>query len=161
MCREVITMKKLLASFLLAVFFVFAMAATAFAANWVWVESDDRVGIFFDSESVKFEHAGESINDNIIYVWWYMQFDDAYAQQRPFHGKVLKRLVFYDKFNLKDQTITHIDAVAYDRSGDTVDRGADGKTSRIIPGTKQETLMNAVSNYAKKYKDEIDERTRK
>ena len=70
-------MKKLLASFLLAVFFVFAMAATAFAANWVWVESDDRVGIFFDSESVKFEHAGESINDNIIYVWWYMQFEDA------------------------------------------------------------------------------------
>ena len=90
-----------------------------------------------------------------------MQFDDTYAQQHPFRGKVIKRLVFYDKFELKDQVITHIDAVAYDRSGDTVDRGANGKASRIIPGTKQETLMNAVASYAKKNREEIAERSRK
>lgn len=154
-------MKKLFLSFLLAAFFSLAVAGTAAAANWVWVESDDRVGIFFDSASIKFEQKGESLNENIIYVWWYMQLDDTYAQQRPFRGKVLKRLVFYDKFDLKDQMITNIDAVAYGRNGDTVDRGADGKTSRIIPGTKTETLMNAVAGYAQKHREEIAERSRK
>ncbi len=154
-------MKKLFLSCLLAVFFSLAMEGTAAAANWVWVDSDDRVGIFFDSASMKFEQKGESLDEDVIYVWWYMQFDDTYAQQHPFRGKVIKRLVFYDKFELKDQVITHIDAVAYDRSGDTVDRGANGKASRIIPGTKQETLMNAVASYAKKNREEIAERSRK
>lgn len=153
-------MKKLFLSFLLTALFSLTLAGTAAAANWVWVESDDRVGIFFDSASIKFEQKGESLNENVIYVWWYMQLDDAYAQQRPFHGKVIKRLVFYDKFSLKDQMVTHIDAVAYDRNGDTVDRGANGKTSRIIPGTKQETLMNAVAGYAKKHREEIKEQSR-
>lgn len=153
-------MKKLFLSFLLTAFLSLAMVGTATAANWVWVESDDHVGIFFDSASIKFEQKGESLNENVIYVWWYMQLDDAYAQQRPFHGKVIKRLVFYDKFSLKDQMVSHIDAVAYDRNGDTVDRGANGKTSRIIPGTKQETLMNAVAGYAQKHREEIKERSR-
>ena len=154
-------MKKLFLSFLLTAFLSLTMAGTAAAASWVWVDSDDRVGIFFDSASIKFEQKGESLDADVIYVWWYMQFDDAYAQTRPFRGKVIKRLVFYDKFDIKDQTITHIDAVAYDRSGNTVDRGADGKTSRVIPGTKQETLMNAVASYAEKHREEIDERSRK
>ena len=154
-------MKKLFLSFLLAAFFSLMMVGTAAAANWVWVESDDRVGIFFDSASIKFEQKGESLDENVIYVWWYMQLDDAYAQHRPFRGKVIKRLVFYDKFDLKDQMITHIDAVAYDQSGDSVDRGANGKTSRIIPGTKQEALMNAVASYAQKHREEIAERSRK
>ena len=57
--------------------------------------------------------------------------------------------------------ITHIDAVAYDQSGDSVDRGANGKTSRIIPGTKQETLMNAIAGYSQKHREEIAERSRK
>jgi len=154
-------MKKMFLSFLLASFFSLMMVGTAAAANWVWVDSDDRVGIFFDSASMKFEQKGESLDEDVIYVWWYMQFDDTYAQRHPFRGKVIKRLVFYDKFEIKDQVITHIDAVAYDRSGDTVDRGSNGKTSRIIPGTKQETLMNAVASYAKKNREEIAERSRK
>lgn len=154
-------MKKLFLSFLLTAFLPLAMVGTATAANWVWVESDDRVGIFFDSTSIKFEQKGESLNENVIYVWWYMQLDDAFAQQRPFRGKVIKRLVFYDKFDLKDQMITHIDAVVYDRAGNTADRGADGKTSRIIPGTMQEVLMNAVASYAQKHREEIAERSRK
>ena len=154
-------MKKLFLSFLLAAFFSLMMVGTAAAANWVWVDSDDHVGIFFDSASIKFEQKGESLDENVIYVWWYVQLDDAYAQQRPLHGKVIKRLVFYDKFDLKDQMITHIDTVAYDRNGDTVDRGANGKTSRIIPGTRTETLMNAVTSYAQKHREEIAERSRK
>lgn len=153
-------MKKLFLSFLLAALFSLTLAGTAAAANWVWVESDDRVGIFFDSASIKFEQKGESLNENVIYVWWYMQLDDAYAQQRPFHGRVIKRVVYYDKFDLKEQTITDIDAVIYDRDGNTADRGADGKTSRIIPGTRQEILMNAVAVYAQKHREEIAERSR-
>ena len=153
-------MKKLFLSFLLAALFSLTLAGTAAAANWVWVESDDRVGIFFDSASIKFEQKGESLNENVIYVWWYMQLDDAYAQQRTFHGRVIKRVVYYDKFDLKEQTITDIDAVIYDRDGNTADRGADGKTSRIIPGTRQEILMNAVAVYAQKHREEIVERSR-
>lgn len=154
-------MKKLFLSFLLAAFFSLTMAGTAAAANWVWVDSDAKTGIFFDSASIKFERSGESINDDLIYVWWYMQLDEAAARQRPFRGKVVKRFVFYDKLDLNDRTITHIDAVAYDVNEDVIDRGADGKTSRIIPGTKTETLMNAVASYAQKHREEIAERSRK
>lgn len=154
-------MKKLFLSFLLAAFFSLTMAGTATAANWVWVDSDAKTGIFFDSASIKFERSGESINDDLIYVWWYMQLDEAAARQRPFRGKVVKRFVFYDKLDLNDRTITHIDAVAYDVNEDVIDRGADGKTSRIIPGTKTETLMNAVAGYAQKHREEIAERSRK
>lgn len=154
-------MKKLFLSFLLTAFLSLAVAGTATAANWVWVDSDDRVGIFFDAASIKFEQKGESLDENVIYVWWYMQLDEAAARQRPFRGKVVKRFVFYDKLDLNDRTITHIDAVAYDVNEDVIDRGADGKTSRIIPGTKQETLMNAVAGYAQKHREEIAERSRK
>ena len=67
----------------------------------------------------------------------------------------------YDKFDIRDQTVTDIDVVAYDKNEEVIDRGADGKTVHVIPGTKKETLMNAVASYAEKHKEEIVERSRK
>lgn len=154
-------MKKLILSWVLTVFLSVVLSGTASAANWVWVSSDEQTGMFFDSSSIKFERTGESINENIIYVWWYIQIDEAAAIHHPFRGKIVKRFVMYDKFDIRDQTVTDIDVVAYDKNEEVIDRGADGKTVRVIPGTKKETLMNAVASYAEKHKEEIVERSRK
>lgn len=153
-------MKKLVFALFVAAF-VTLSTSVGYTANWQWIASNEKVGIFFDPSSIKFERAGESINENIIYVWWYMQFDDAYAQQRPFHGKAVKKLVQYSKINSDSQMITSIDAAMYDKDGDTIYRGSVGdKASRIIPGTYEDALANAVIDYTYKHREEILERSR-
>lgn len=151
-------MKKLFLSCLLAVFLSLAMAGTA-SASWIWAGSDDKVGIFFKPESVVFEHQGNLINGDVVYVWWYMLYDDAYAQSHPYMGKTLKKIVLYDKLNLEKVMSKNLDATAYDDHGDVIYRGSDERPTRIIPGSHQEVLFNAVAKYVDEHLEEVNERT--
>jgi hypothetical protein len=152
-------MKKLFLSFLLASFFSLTMAGTASAANWVWAGSDDKVGIFFDSSSIKFDRIGDLVNGDIACVWWYMVYDDAYAQSHPFMGKTLKKIVLYDKLHLEKRLIRNFDAIAYDENGDVIYRGNHDKPVRIIPGSHQDVLFNAVARYIDEHLEEVKKRS--
>ena len=151
-------MKKLLASFFLAVFCSFAMTATT-SASWIRAGSDDKADMFFKPESVVFEHNGSLINGDVVYVWWYMLYDDDYAQNHPLMGKPLKKIVLYDKLNLKKVMSKNLDATAYDDHGDVIYRGSDERPTRIIPGSHQEVLFNAVAKYVDEHFEEVSDRT--
>lgn len=151
-------MKKLFASFLLAVFCSFAMTATT-SASWIRAGSDDKVEMFFNPESVVFEHNGSLINGDVVYVWWYMLYDDDYAQNHPLMGKPLKKIVLYDKLNLKKVMSKNLDSIAYDNNGDVIYRGSDERPTRIIPGSHHEVLFNAVEKYVDEHLEEVSDRT--
>lgn len=151
-------MKKLFLSFLLTTFLSLAVAGTA-SASWIWAGSDDKVGIYFKPESIEFEHKGSLINGDVIYVWWYMLYDDAYAQSHPFMGKTMKRIVIYDKLNLEKVMSKNLDVIAYDENGDVIYQGSDDMARRIIPGSHQEVLFNAVAKYVNEHFEEISDRT--
>ena len=151
-------MKKLFLSCLLAVFFVFAMAATA-SASWIRAGSDDKGDMFFKPESVVFEHNGSLINGDVVYVWWYMLYHDDYAQNHPLMGKPLKKIVLYDKLNLKKVMSKNLDSIAYDNNGDVIYQGSDEKPRRIIPGSHHEVLFNAVEKYVDEHFEEVSDHT--
>ena len=151
-------MKTLFLSFLLTAFLSLATVGTA-SASWIWAGSDDKVGIYFKTESIEFEHKGNIINGNVIYVWWYMLYDDAYAQSHPFMGKTMKRIVIYDKLNLEKVMSKSLDVIAYDENGDVIYQGSDDMARRIIPGSHQEVLFNAVAKYVNEHFEEISDRT--
>ena len=151
-------MKKLLLSFFSVIFFSLTIVGTA-SASWVQAGSDDKVEIFFKPESVVFEHQGTLINGDVVYVWWYMLYDDDYAQNNPFMGKTLKKIVLYDKLNLEKVMSKNLDTIAYDENGDVIYRGADKKPRRIIPGSHQEVLFNAVEEYIAENFEEVSNRT--
>ena len=151
-------MKKLFLSFLLAAFLSLSMTATA-SASWMWAGSDDKVGIFFKPESIEFEHKGSLINGDVVYVWWYMLYDDAYAQSHPFMGRTLKKVVTYDKLNLEKVMSKSLDIIAYDENGDVIYQGSDEAVHRIIPGSHHEVLFNAVAKYVHEHFKEVSDRT--
>ena len=152
-------MKKLILSWVLTAFLSVMLAGTASAANWVWAGSDDKVGIFFDSSSIKFDRIGDLVNGDIACVWWYMVYDDAYAQSHPFMGKTLKKIVLYDKLHLEKRLIRNFDAIAYDENGDVIYRGHHDKADRIIPGSHQDVLFNAVAKYIDEHLEEVKKRS--
>ena len=124
-------MKKPLSLFLFIALCWLSMTATA-SASWMWAGSDDKVGIFFKPESIEFEHKGTLINGDVVYVWWYMLYDDAYAQSHPFMGRTLKKVVTYDKLNLEKVMSKSLDIIAYDENGDVIYQGSD-ETVQVIP----------------------------
>ena len=151
-------MKKPLLLLLFIALCWLSMTATASAA-WIWAGSDDKVGIFFKPESIEFEHKGSLINGDVVYVWWYMLYDDAYAQSHPFMGRTLKKVVTYDKLNLEKVMSKSLDIIAYDENGDVIYQGSDEAVHRIIPGSHHEVLFNAVAKYVHEHFKEVSDRT--
>ena len=151
-------MKKLLLSFLSGIFLLLAIEGTA-SASWIKAGEDDKVEIFFKPESIVFQHHGNLINGDVVYVWWYMLYDDEYAQDNQLMGRPLKKIVLYDMLNLEKVMSINLDATAYDENGDVIYRGADKKPRRIIPGSHQEVLFNAVADYIAENFEEVSNRT--
>jgi len=137
-----------------------AFSSTAAAANWQWVASDENVGVFFDTESLRFGKIDKlGIDKNIVYVWWYMALDDAFSQKQPYNGEIVKKIVRYDKLNLNEQTITGLEVILRDTDGFILGQKNNTGTEHIAPDSRAALMYSAVKEYARIHAEEITERS--
>lgn len=145
---------------LFASLFMLLFSSTASAANWQWVNSNENIGVFFDTESVKFSRIAKGgVDKNIIYFWSRYVRDDAYAQKYPYNGKLIKSMVLYHKLNISESTLTTLKVVAYDADGVVIDTTNKIVTEPVIPGTFSDLVCNAVKEYARIHAEEIADRS--
>lgn len=145
---------------LLISLFLLAFSSTAAAANWQWVNSDENIGAFFDTESVRFSHVDKGgVDKNIIYFWSRYVRDDAYSQKYPCNGKLIKFMIQYQKLNINEGTLTTLEAIGYDADGIIIDKTNAATTMHVIPGTFGDLVCSAVKEYARIHAEEITDRS--
>lgn len=145
---------------LFASLFMLLFSSTASAANWQWVNSNENLGIFFDTDSVKFSPIAKGgVDKNTIYVWSRYVYDDAYALEHPCNGKPPKSLVQYRKLNIKEDTITILQGIWYDSDGNVLSAANNAETSRVIPESCGDVMYKAIKEYARIHAEEITERS--
>jgi len=137
-----------------------AFSSTADAANWQWVNSNESIGVFFDTESVRFARIDKGgIDKNIIYFWSRYVRDDAYSQKHPYNGKLIKFMVQYQKLNISEGTLSTLEVIGYDADGVMIDKTNAVATEHVIPGTFGDLVCSAVKEYARIHTEEITERS--
>lgn len=145
---------------LFASLFMLLFSSTASAANWQWVDSNENIGVFFDTESVRFSRIDKGgIDKNIIYFWSRYVRDDAYSQKHPYNGKLIKFMVQYQKLNISEGTLTTLEVIGYDADGVMIDKINAIATEHVIPGTFGDLVCSAVKEYACIHSEEITERS--
>ena len=118
---------------LFASLFMLLFSNTAAAANWQWVASDENVGVFFDTESLRFGKIDKLGID--------------------------KNIVRYDKLNLNEQTITGLEVILRDTDGFILGQKNNTGTEHIAPDSRAALMYSAVKEYARIHAEEITERS--
>lgn len=126
-----------------------ALSAQCFAANWVWVCSDARMGFFFDSDSIKvFETEGKPATRRIMF-WEKIVYDDAFAEkQGRIKGQIvseIKQKVGCSRPNMGQVTYARY---LYAKDGTVLDGKPNIHESEpLVPGTYGDVVMAAVEKY--------------
>jgi len=137
-----------------------AFSSTAAAANWQWVDSNENIGVFFDTESLRFSRITKGgVDKNIIYFWSRYVCDDAYAQKHPYNGKFIKYRLQYQKLNISEETIATLEVISYDANEEIITKTSNVATDRVVPGTFFDTVCSAVKEYARIHAEEITDRS--
>lgn len=145
---------------LFASLFMLLFSSTASAANWQWVNLNENIGVFFDTESVKFSRIAKGgVDKNIIYFWSRYVCDDAYAQKHPYNGKFIKYRIQYQKLNISEETIATLEVISYDANEEIITKTSNVATDRVVPGTFFDTVCSAVKEYARIHAEEIADRS--
>lgn len=152
----VIMLKKQIV--LLISLLLLAFSSTAAAANWQWVNSNENIGVFFDTESVRFSRIDKGgVDKNIIYFWSRYVCDDAYAQKHPYNGKFIKYRLQYQKLDISEETIATLEVISYDANEEIITKTSNVATDHVVPGTFFDTVCGAVKEYARIHTEEITE----
>ena len=125
-------MKKTLIVSLTALFLVL-FSANCFAANWVWVDSDSKVNVYFDSNTAKYV---PSTSNTCAKLYFWVKItnldNESYIESVCDYNGYMHEYTWY-VYNSADQKIA---------SGNHNGRGV-----QIVPGTNTEKLMYTVCNY--------------
>jgi hypothetical protein len=149
-------MRKLL----LTVFALVLMSASCFAANWEWIGSDENLGVFYDTDSVRFAMSRESqiVNRDRFWVWVKFVYDEGYAARRGFPRGV-KYCMTKLWLDTKQFRVCEERKLFYDTSNSLV-ASRMGKWEDIIPGSAGEVIMKHIEKYVRAHEEEIEQRTR-
>ena len=143
---------KLLAIILfvtLVVGFTGVASAEIISDEWQWIGSDDKTGIFFNTES--FQKTG----DTTYVVWIKLQFTEAYGKEmaKEFgYNQFFSHMLFkneYDYYNKQERNM-YIDI--FDEFGEVFDSFEGSKTWEvIILDSDSEVIFNATYDYYKQH----------
>ena len=146
---------------LLGTLFFLLLSNTAFAANWYWIDSDDKTGCFFDMDTIRYELAQSgypyrtSVDTSKITCWEktvYTQIgarDFATALDDWRLSELAYNLTF-ETFSLRNKTITVYASYYYREDGSLIymDEGVWGPY-QVIPESRGEDVFLAVRDYAR------------
>ena len=120
-------------------FSVFSPCYADFQPNsnrWLWIGSDDKMGVWFDSESV-YEH--QEYGRTLVYIWtlFYHNTPREYIEKIQFN------------LDLEERSLGVSEYIKQDMNGNVLDVATAENSTRgsIVPGTYGEALYNAAKRY--------------
>lgn len=113
-------------------------------ARWFWLGSDDKIGLWLDSQTMEFE---KELSDRITRVWVL-----TYTAKDDNSSKSLW------EYNLNKRKLRILSEVIYNSSGDVIyTRETSSLWISVIPGTWGETIMKFMdSAYAFQEKQKVE-----
>lgn len=154
-------MKRFVFSLLAAVLVILS-SSVSHAANWQWIDSNDKVGYFFDSDTIRYEkklfvQKGESPIDFTQVTCFVKQVFTQEAIKDIFPE--LDHTVDLYTFSLSNRTITSKETICYDRHGAVLYSDKKISSSNVLPDTWGESMFNCIRDYARRHHDELIEHT--
>jgi len=133
---------------------------TAFAANWAWIDSNDKTGFFFDTDTIKYSSYHSVPSNKIISIknticfWEKMVYTSEAAnhvadQTGEEKWRNVAYVVSYVSLDKEGKYLSVSDSTFYNQNGDVIDQSANTSTARIIPGTMGDSIYQVITNYAK------------
>ena len=154
-------MKRFVFSLLAAVLVILS-SSVSHAANWQWIDSNDKVGYFFDSDTIRYEkklfvQKGESPIDFTQVTCFVKQVFTQEAIKDIFPE--LDHTVDLYTFSLSNRTITSKETICYDRHGAVLYSDKKISSSNVLPDTWGESMFNCIRDYARRHHDELIDHT--
>lgn len=155
---------------------VFLSHGIVSAANWEWITSDDRVGYFFDADTIHYELEYNTYqnkytpNSTKITYWIKTIFTQKGANEEAKRTNDDKMHSLYftislETISLSESTYTLHRILYYNHTGHVIDSmNIDPianlipsylQTEKFIPGTQSEVIFNAVRDYARSHHDDL------
>lgn len=108
---------------------IFAMIGNVcFAANWIWLASNDEMSIYFDGNTCE-------ISDGSLKFWEKdKSLDNRY-------------LVSYKEY--RNHTIYTYECIFYDSNGAVLEHDQKHESTRVIPGSQGEKFIRTIASYCK------------
>lgn len=157
---------KRIAQILIAAVVLFSSGIAA-AANWQWINSDDKVGYFFDTETIHYELEKDPLlngwipNRNKVTCWVKIVYTQEAANNlvKNFQYDRLYSLASslqLETFYLTENAISLHQAIYYDHNGSVIYSedydspslfGSTSAPEKVIPETWGEVTLNAIRDY--------------
>lgn len=153
-----------------------AMSATAMAANWEWVYSNDDNSFYYESNSIMYKVYDEfeskihdsPIDKGEIRYWEKRTFTPQSAEKlsKKLDAEHLSKTAYaiiYVKITKTPEEITYYDCVYYDEEGRVIENfpGRPGGYSvKVVPGTVGEIVYKHLIEYCKVHDEEITARSK-
>ena len=156
-------MKRLVFSLFVAAF-VALSTSVGYAANWKWVTSNDEVGYFFDTETIRYRLSKSDIDETEIVCWGKAVYTQKgadlmanQAEEPRLHGLDCVIVLKYYSLPRHSYILRHI--AFFDRNGNIIHSLDYNKEIPIVPDSKEEYIFNSIRDYARRHHDELIDHT--
>lgn len=127
------------------------LSNVSYAADWCWIYSDDKYGIFFDAESVKY---GYNRNNNEVLYWQKTVYTQEGANIEATRCNDDR---FYDlgysisqnKIHFNSRTIEIFSVVYYDTFGNVISTDNSYESTVIYPDSIGDVIYRCIKNYCR------------
>lgn len=136
---------------------------TALAADWVWISSNARYGLFFDAATMKYHKTDDgNINRDYIDVWWKMIIDEAFAAKKArFNNKIIRVQTYHVRYDLSKNTVRMLASASYDKELGLIFQCEydDSKYETVFPDSVAGATLSGIVKYAKTHDAKIIRQT--
>ncbi len=141
---------------ILVMAFMVLFSCSAFAKNWQWVDSDDSIGFFFDSDSIKYEAYQDFYTNKVKYnrlvkTYWvktiYTQKGANNFAKSIGDDSYNDLSVCLEKWTTNKDSITILYSVYYDSNGNVIHSNDESFSMPIVPESFVAEVIDAVNMF--------------
>ncbi|WP_156945725.1 surface-adhesin E family protein [Anaerovibrio sp. RM50] len=127
--------------------------------HWHWLISDENMGMFVNTDTIRYTNSNDKINKKLLSGWFLYVYDSTHAEKylddpNIRYGKVLAQI---DKNNKK---LRNLQQVFYDYNEQPVSTNNKIQAwEYVIPGTNGEIIYNALVEYSTKFSENVEKNT--
>ena len=160
-------MKKQVFSLLIAVF-VALSTSVSYAANWKWIDSDERLGFFVDTDTIHYElypsfgNEPKKIDTTKVTYWLktYFTQESANAMADALNNPRLRDVSFMisrETISFTDRTNIEHELILYDKNSYVIPspKPREKRIRIITPDTMGEMIFMFIKAYAKEHSAEL------
>jgi hypothetical protein len=151
-------MRKLL----LTVLALVMLSSSCLAANWEWAGSDEKIGMFYDVNSITFSISPNKqiVSRDRVWLWVKYVFDESFAEQ-VIKNRNVKFQICKVGYDFSQNKTFESKIITYHKDGHVL-KEEPGRRAwvDIYPESVSDCIKSAVEKYVRAHEEEIEQRTR-